>query len=159
MKKGVKKKGGLYTYLDSTKVLETGSDKDIERARRAYWKAYKNEWRQRQRKACKQVTISLTGSEAGQIAKAAKKHMRSTMRFVKESCLAYVRKRYLVPDPLALATIRQLLAMNHDAVQRLFDEQRVPFEVGRTLLSQMAALEQKVLQELYVPKEDNKTEK
>ncbi len=151
--RAIKKKSGVYAYLHSTKVLETGSDQDIAVARKAYWNEYKARWRQRHRKAQKQITISLTASEATEMTQATKKHKRSLTRFIKESCLANIRKQYLAPDPLALATIRQLLAMNYNALQKLFDENRVPFEAGRALLSQMAALEQKVIEELYNPKE------
>src|ERR1039458_8038968 len=95
MKRAIKKKCGVYDYLNSTKVLETGSDQDIANARPAYWKAHQAEWRKRQRQETKEFTIVCTLSEAKDILEAARRHKRSRSKFIKESCLAYINKRYL----------------------------------------------------------------
>jgi hypothetical protein len=155
MKKSVKKKSNLYAFLDSTKVLETGSEQAIVEARKAYWKAYKAEWRQKQRKSKKLVVIVLSREEAMHLKENAQTYKRSLPGFIKASCFAYLGKQYLAPDPTALSTIRQLLAMNYNALQKLFDENIIPFEAGRMVLSQIAGLEQKVISELYHPKEQH----
>ena len=152
MKRAIKKKCGVYDYLNSTKVLETGSDQDIANARQEYWKAYKAEWRKRQRQETKEFTIVCTLSEAKDILEAARRHKRSRSKFIKESCLAYINKRYLVPDLLAMNSIRQQLAMNLNVLQKLFDESRIPYETGTVLLRQMGTLEKSVLTELHNPK-------
>jgi hypothetical protein len=135
MKKAMKKKWGVYTYLHSTKVLETGSDLDIAITRKAYWKAYKAKWRKEKRTAEVEFTLTLTKEESEVMAKGARQHRQSKSRFIRNAAFAYLGRRYLVPDPLAIATIRQLLAMNYDALQMLFDD------------------EKKVINELYHPKE------
>jgi len=155
MKKAIKKKTSIYSYL--SKVFESGSDQDIALARKAYWKAYKAAWRRDHTKRTKQFVIALSLDEAKQIMDSARKHRRSPTRFIKDSCFAYLRKRYLVPDRLALSTIHQLLAMNLNTLPKLFDENKMPFDIGRTLLQQMEELEQKVMHELYYPKEQNET--
>ncbi len=155
MKRAMKQKSSLYAYLDSTKVLETGSEQDIVNARKEYWRQYKAEWRRNQRNATKQYTIALTADEAKQITIAAKKHRRSITTFIKESCQAYLNTTYLVPDVVALNEIRQLLAINYNALQKLFDENVIPFQIGRTLVQQMAELEKNVFEKLYHPKEIN----
>jgi len=153
MKKGTKNKSSIYAYLDSMKVLETGSEQDIVEARKAYWRIYKAEWRKDQRKSKKLIVLVLLPDEAKQLREGAKKHRRSLPRFIKESCFAYLNKQYLAPDPIALSTIRQLLAMNHNVMQKLFNENTIPFDAGRMVLAQMAELEQRVTNELYNPKE------
>ena len=157
MKKGVKKKCGVYNYLHSIKVLEIGSNQDIINARKAYWKEYKAKWRKEKRIAEKEFTLTLASEEAKILRESARAHRQSISRFIRNAALAYLRRQYIVPDPLAIGTIRQLLAMNYNALHRLFEENRLPFDIGRMLLTQMADLEQKVITELYNPKERKET--
>jgi len=152
MKRAIKNKSGVYSYLCSTKVLETGSDQEIINARKEYWKGYKAEWRKKQRKETNEFTIVCTGQEAKDILEAARKHRRSRSNFIKESCLSYINKRYLVPDVVAINSIRQQLAMNNNELQKLFDENKVSYQTGTSLLAQMSALEKVVLAELHNPK-------
>jgi len=152
MKRAIKNKSGVYSYLCSTKVLETGSDKDIANARKEYWKGYKAEWRKKQRLETKEFTIVCTVQEVKDILEAARKHKRSRSNFIKESCLAYLHKRYLVPDVVAINSIRQQLAMNINTLKQLFDENKVSYQTGTSLLQKMAVLEQVVLAELHKPK-------
>lgn len=153
MKRVTKKKSSVHAYLAKTNVLETGSEQDIAWAKRAYWKQYNVEWRKQQRKRTKQYVIVLNETEYKQIVTAAKAHKQSCTRYIKEAALAYLLKVYLVPDTVALGTIRQLLAINYNTLQKLFDESIVPFEIGRQLLLQMSELEQRLTAELYHPKE------
>ena len=150
MKRALKKKSNLYTHL--AKVLEKGSDQDIANARKEYWKGYKADWRKRQRRETKEFTIVCTAMEAKDILEVARKYKRSRSNFIKESCLAYLNKRYLVPDLVAINSIRQQLAININTLQKLFDENKVPYQTGTSILQQMAALEKVVLAELHNPK-------
>jgi len=151
-KRALKKKSGVYTYLNGTKVLETGSDLDIAKARKEYWTGYKAEWRRKQRQEAKEFTIVCSLQEAKEILETARKHKRSLSNFIKESCLAYLNKRYLVPDIVAINSIRQQLAMNNNTLQKFFDESKLSYQTGTTLLHQMSALEQTMLMELHNPK-------
>ena len=151
MKRGLKQKSGIYTYLSSTKVLETGNDLDIAKARKEYWKWYKAQWRKKQREETKEFTIVCTALEAKDILDAARKHKRSRSNFIKESCLAYLNKQYLVPDLVAINSIRQQLAMNINTLKQLFNENKLSYQTGTSLLQQMAVLEQAVLAELHNP--------
>ena len=152
MKRALKKKSNIYAYLDSTKVLETGTDEAIMQAKKAYWSAYKVSWRKGQRKATEQFTIAFSPAEAKQIAISAKMHRRSKTRFIREACLAYINKIFLTPDRIALGSIRQALALNYNALQNLFNENIVPYQAGQMLMQQMAELEQTVHQQLHYPK-------
>ncbi len=152
MKRTLKKKSGVYAFLHQSGVLEHGTGDDIANAKKRYWKIYKAQWRQKQRQSMKQFMIALTSSQAKQVAQAARLHNCSASRFIRDACFAYMAKRYLPVDAFALATIRQLLMMNYDALQKMFDD-GLPFEIGKRVLQQMTELEQKVLHELYHPKE------
>ena len=143
----------LYAYLNTSNLLETGSEQDIANAKKTYRKAYKAAWKQQYKKSHTYITLSLTQAEAKQISEAAKNYRRGRPRFIKEACFAYLDKRYLVPDVVALGAIRQMLGMNFNLVQKMFEENRLSYEIGTVLLQQMGELERKVLVELYHPKE------
>lgn len=153
MRKPAKNKSTLYTYLQSTGVLITGSKEDIAQARKEYWKRYKAQWRNENRKQTKQFTIVLSPNEAKYIGSAAKQYSKSTTRLIRDAALAYLKKVFLVPDRIALATIQQLLTMNYTLLQDIFNENMVPFEAGRSLLERMDKLEKAVVEKLYHPKE------
>jgi hypothetical protein len=156
--KRIKRKSSIYQFLEP--YLATGNDFVIAKARKEYWKAYKAEWRKKQRQETKEVTVVLTQPEAKSIIAAAKKHKRSPAQFIKESSFAYLSKQYVVPDVVAINTIRQLLAVNYNALQKLFDENMLPYQAGIALMQQMQELERKVLIELYRPAEEySKTQK
>ena len=142
----------MYAYLDSTKVLETGTDDAIAKAKQAYWAAYKANWGKNHRKATIQFTIAFSEAEAIQISVSAKQHKRSRSRFIKESCMAYINKSFLFPDQVALGVIKQSMALNYHALQKLFDANVLPFQVGRMVMLQMTELEQVLRQQLHNPK-------
>jgi hypothetical protein len=152
MKRALKKKSNLYSYLDATKVLESGSTADIAKARKDYWKLYSVEWRKTQRKRDKQFTISFTPIEAKDLLEVAKKHKRSRTRFIKDSCLAYMNKRFVIPDVIAIRAIQQELALNYNILKKLYEDNALPYQIGNELLKQMSELEQKILVELFNPK-------
>ena len=153
MKRVIKKKSSIYCYLNSTKVLETGSDQDIAIARKEYWKAYKAEWRKTQRQKAQEFSIKCTLQEAKEIETAAKQHGISKNRFIKQACFGYMRKRYVPLDPYSLATIRLTLGQNCIALQTLFNQNLLPYDVGKRVITLMETLEAKVLFELHNPKE------
>src|SRR5580693_8313552 len=99
------KKKGVYDYLDSIKVLESGTDEDITRARKKYWKEYKATWRRKKRKEERELTISWTADELTQLTKEARRHKISKTKFIKTSTLAYIDKRYIVPDQIEVRRI------------------------------------------------------
>ena len=152
MKRALKKKSNIYAYLDSTKVLEVGTNEAITKAKHEYWKAYKAQWRKNQRKTTAQFTIVFTANESNQILIAAKKHKRSQSAFIKQACLSYVNQRFLVPDMYVFGEMRQILSMNYRALQKLFDESIIPYQTGKLLIEQMITLERTVLQQLRNPK-------
>ncbi|PQJ13017.1 hypothetical protein CJD36_004540 [Flavipsychrobacter stenotrophus] len=124
----------------------------IKMAKQAYRKAYQLKWKHDNRSKNKQYDVTLTLDEAKRVGDAAQKHRRSITRFLKESCIAYISKRYLVPDVFAVNAIRKELALNYDLLRGMFDDNFLPQEAGRIILERIEVLEQKVLSELHHPK-------
>ncbi len=152
MKQKLKKKSGLYAYLNSAKVLENGSDQDIALARKKYWSEYRAKWRQQRRKEIKELLTEWNPRELHILTAAARKHNKSRSRFIKACCFSYINNRYIVPDSFAINTIKQYLAMNYNALKKLFDENRIPYQTGSQLMQQISELERSVSIQLENPK-------
>lgn len=147
-----KKRGNdLYAYLDSIKILENGTDEAITFAKKEYWKNYRAVWRKSQRKRTKQVTVSFDTLEFEIIIATARKHQLSKTKMIKQACLAYISKTYIVVDRIAISKIQQLLAMNYNILKMLFDEDMLPFEKGRLALKQIEELDTVVSKLLKQP--------
>lgn len=150
MKPGIKNKRSLYKYLEP--FLETGSAEDIAQARIQYWREYKSKWRKEKRQKEKEFTISFTDKELKIINHNASKHHRSCTKFIKESALAYCTKQFLFPDTTTLNYIRELLALNYNAVQQLSEDDNLPTLQAEEWMMKIADLEKKVLTLLQNPK-------
>ncbi len=79
----MKKRNGLYEYLEATGVLAEGTADEIRIAKEEYWKGIRKEWRRQQRKECKGYTIFFTRQEITLVAKAAEARNTSITRFIK----------------------------------------------------------------------------
>lgn len=150
MKRGIKNKSNLYQYLEP--FLENGSPEDIDQARKQYWREYKAKWRKEKRQKEKEFTISFTDKELKLINQNASKHNRSCTKFIKESALAYCAKQFLFPDITALNNIRELLALNYNAIQQLAEDSNLPPLQADEWMIKMIDLEEKVLTLLQNPK-------
>ncbi len=148
----VKTKSSLYQYLDSLKVLESGNEEAIQAARKEYWRKYKAIWRNQKRKAEKELTTSWDKNELKTLADAARKHKLSKTKFIKTSTLAYIDKRYVVPDVLEVRRIAQLLAVTYNTIQELNYENALPLQTGKMILEKIFELERQVLVSLHNPK-------
>lgn len=124
---------------------------DIAKAKKDYYRAYKSQWRRNDRKNSKVFEVLLKGDEHTQIATAAKAHKLSKTRFIKTAALAYLDRRFIVPDMHSVGLIRQLLALNYTTLQSLFDESKLPFDIGRDVQTQMSKLENAILSSLVNP--------
>jgi hypothetical protein len=147
----MKKKGGLYNFLDASGVLSTGNDVLIKEAKKQYWQQYKAKWRAKQRLVTEEITVVLTPYEAQLISETAKKYKRSKSAFVKATCLAYLQKIYVVTDILAVNSIKELLTMNYAALKNLLEDTHISYQVETTVLNQIAELERQVLDNLLFP--------
>ncbi len=153
MKRKIKQKSGLYAYLNKMKLFENGTDEDFILARKEYWRTYKATWAKGMRSAKKEYRVYLSEREERDLIAAAKQHHRSCTKYLKEAAFSYMNKRYLVPDELSIGIVKQLLAMNYNALKELFDNNALPLVVGREVIEKMQQLEHSVLSSLYNPKE------
>jgi len=150
MKRAIKKPSSLHTFLEP--YLAQGSEDAIAQARKAYWKAYRAQWRKNKRKAEKVFAVSLTKAEQHLINNAARTHKRSRTRFLKEAAMAYINQRYLVPDIVAVNEIKELLAIAYTNLTRLSEERLVPEVLGKYLLVKILELEKAIHEKLECPK-------
>ncbi|MDP4103347.1 MAG: hypothetical protein Q8935_00220 [Bacillota bacterium] len=150
MKRATKK--GIYEYLDSIKILESGSDEDITQARKKYWRIYKTAWRRNKRKTEKEITISWTADELAELTKEARRHKVSKTKFIKTSTFAYIDKRYIVPDQIEIRRIAQLLSVTYNSIREMMDENALQLQTGKIILEKLFDLERQVLVSLHNPK-------
>ncbi len=150
MKRATKK--GIYEYLDSIKVLESGSDEDLTLARKKYWRTYKATWRRKKRKEEKELTTSWTDDELTELTKEARRHKVSKTKFIKTSTLAYIDKRYIVPDQIEVRRIAQLLSVTYNSIQEMIYENALQLQTGKIILEKIFDLERQVLVSLHNPK-------
>jgi hypothetical protein len=102
----------MWEYLDELGVLEKGSDEEIKAAKKAYRKKYLLEFKQKQRKNKPEYNIyySKENGEHNRIIQAAKKHELTPTAFIRLASLAYIDRKYLVPNWEQVATLEQLLS-------------------------------------------------
>ena len=102
----------LWEYLESSGVLEKGSDEEIKSAKRAYRKKYLLEFKQKQRisKPEYSVYFSKENGDYESVSCAAKKHNLTITTFIHSATLAYLRSTYIVPDRMQIARLEQLLS-------------------------------------------------
>ena len=154
MKHRIQNESGIYKYLKASGVLGQSSEA-IEAARRVYWNQYKRKWKKAKFKQEKAFTVSFNPIELKEISDAAALHSLSRSRFIKLAALAYVHKKYLVPNIEAIYQVKTLLSLNYSALQELFDENIVPYSVGIELMSRMEQMEHEILKQLMHPKSVN----
>jgi hypothetical protein len=142
----------LYEYLESSGVLDTGSDEAIADARKHYWKEYKARWRKQKRKEEKELTTSWTPNELKDLTNAARHHAMSRVAFIKSATIAYMQKSFIVPDKVGVRKIAQLLAMNYNLIQEMIEEKTISLQAGNPLLDRITELEKSVRSILETPK-------
>lgn len=143
---------GVYAYLDSTGVLEKGTDKAIAEARKEYWKKYKAQWRKQKRKTEKELTTSWTTDELKDLTKSARYHKISRVAYIKSATIAYSNNSYIIPNKMEVRRIVQLLNMNYNLIQEMVDEKTLHLQTGKIILEKILELERAVLVSLNSPK-------
>lgn len=120
-KKRIRTNTSLWAYLDSVGVLEKGTEDEIKTAKRNYWKKYFFEYKKSQRQNKPEFSIGLSRKkgEYKLIADASKKHKQTITAFIKNSSLAYINKKFLVPDKTQIAKLELLLMQSMNEIQRI----------------------------------------
>ncbi len=151
MRRKANYQSGVYRYLQSLGILNESLEV-IEHAKKKYWNAKKLQSKKDKAKKEKSFTVSFTQIELREIAEASAMHNMSRSRFIKQACLAYVDKKYLVPNTESLQNIKALLARNYSILQEVYEGEKAQPEVATELLLRMEILERLVLSELLHPK-------
>lgn len=150
MKGQGKKLSAFYKYLEP--FLEKGNEQEIVLARKQYIRVYKAKWRKEKRRKEKELTISWTTEELKLLTIEAKRHKMSRSIFIKKSTLAYIDKRFIVPDILAVRTLLQFLAMQFNSIEEMICENKLNLQSGRELMEKINDQEKAVRIAMYSPK-------
>jgi hypothetical protein len=137
---------GIYAYLSSSGVLDTGTSAEIANARKAYWRDYKRRWKAARRKNT--LTIIFSDTEMKQVSQSAKLLRLSRTRYIKQCAL----KQYVLPDT---GNIRDILFKTYNLLLTLSNVQNTSPEIGYELLNRLENLEKEVLFCLTHPKTIN----
>lgn len=121
----IRHNSGMWKYLDEIGVLDSGSEEEIQAARKTYKKKYIREYKQRQRREKKEFTVLLKREEYGKLSPEAKRHKLTVARFIKTAALAYIGKIYIVPDREKVASIEQTLLQILGEIQALAKRNRI----------------------------------
>jgi hypothetical protein len=151
MKRRINSKSNLYAFLKSCGILEKGTQDQIQKVKKEYWKEYKRKWRRSKREAEKDITISFTQDEMDRISDEAKRHKLSRVKFIKQSCFAYINKTFVVPDLKEVKKISQLLSMSYSSIQGLIEDGKVEYKSGKTILEFIFKMERELLPILHNP--------
>jgi hypothetical protein len=116
-----RRNNSLWEYLDSIGILEKGNDEEIKQAKNTYWKQYflEHKRKQRTKKPEFSVNFSSENGEFSRIKTAAKRHKMPITSFIRSATLAYIENRYVVPDPMQIAHMEQVLADCLNEIQTL----------------------------------------
>ena len=115
-KRKLNDKSNLFSFLNSSGILENGTHNQIQKVRAEYWREYKRKWRNAKRKSEKEITISFTQDEFKEISNESKRHKLSRTQFIKKACFAYINKIFIVPDSKEVKRIAQQLSMTYNSI-------------------------------------------
>lgn len=139
-----------YTYM--APFLATGHTNVIDEAKKQWRRIYKADWRRQKRRQTKEITTAWDKEEYKTLQEEAKRHKHSITRFIKESAVAYMDKRYITPHEAQVTKIMQLLALTYNGISELKEDAAIPADVGRKILFEIHELEREIRIALYSPK-------
>lgn len=140
----------FYVYM--APFLELGDEQVIATARKEYRRKYKTQWRKAKRKQIKEITIAWEKDEYKNLKDEAKRHKESITRFIKRATIAYMDKRYVVPNEEQVTRVMQLLALIYNSISELKEEETIRQETGKKLLFDVCQLELDIRVQLFSPK-------
>lgn len=139
-----------YSYM--APFLETGHQSAITEAKKEWRRKYKANWRKQKRKLVKEITTAWEKEEYRMLKEEARRHKESITRFIKRSAIAYMDKRYVVPDEDKVTKMMQLLGLLYNRIQELTEDTTIPADAGRKVLFDVYELEREIRITMYSPK-------
>jgi hypothetical protein len=100
----------LFRYLRDSGALQSGDETRIREAKRNYRREYMKEYKRQYRTTHAETRITLDAEEHAAIDRAAHQHGMERPHFIKQATLAYIRRRYIVPDRHSVAKVEQGIA-------------------------------------------------
>jgi hypothetical protein len=126
-----------------------GIQEEIALAKMEYRRVYKVNWKKVNRIECKEVTIKLSKKEYQELRSEAKEYQYKLAPFIKASCMAYIRKTYLIPDTEIILKLFQLQKMIYIQVEDM-KEQMATNNLD-IFLKEIATLEQEMRVLIHSP--------
>ena len=139
-----------YAYM--APFLETGHANVIAEAKKHWRRTYKANWRKEKRKKEKEVTLSWTKDEFKTLKEEAKRHSQKPTRFIKQATLAYISKRYVVPNQREINKLLQLVAMTYNAIEAIVEDEEHYTTGVKRMQEELFILEHEIRVTLLSPK-------
>ena len=150
MAKRSKRYDEFYQFMSP--YLEKGNPVEIAWAKKEYRRRYKATWRQLFRRENKSYAVPWTKEELHTLTDAAKKHKQKPTRFIKQATLAYINKRYVVPNQREMNKVLQLVAMTYNAIESIAQELEPDIIGIRKMQEELFTLEHDIRVTLLSPK-------
>jgi hypothetical protein len=144
MKRGIKKGSTIYTFLESSGLLEQGTVAEIEQAKKQYWAIVRSEWKRNKRETSKSYTVCFNDSELKLLTRSATKKHFSLTAFIKQASLCYGTDACIV-DKRIVGEIREAILLHYNTLQMLGEENILPETVTNKLLQEVLLIETKIL--------------
>ncbi len=108
-KKG--KHHALWQFLEASGVLNNGTPEEIQGVRRQYRKVYMREYKSQLRKVKPEFMVQLSkhNGDYGKVLTAAKRHKMSVTAFLRLATIAYIERKYLIPNNVLVGKLAALL--------------------------------------------------
>lgn len=154
-----RKNASVWAHLERLNILATGTEAEIQAAKRAYWRAYRARLRKAERQERPEFTIAFSrkSGDYGKVALAAKRHKQPMTTFIRNATLAYLDRRFLILSPDRVAHIEQLLMACLNEVQKLVaQKEKYHFEREQkfdAIAKRITQLETEIRQVLVFPQE------
>jgi hypothetical protein len=132
--------------------LEKGDTKAIAEAKANWRRMYKASWRKNKRSKSKEITTTWEKIEYRDLKQEAKRHNESVTGFVKRATIAYMDKRYVVPNQQEVTKLSQLLALTYNRIGELEEEAMIGKAIQKKLEQELSQLEHEIRVLLFSPK-------
>lgn len=150
MAKRSKRYNEFYQFMSP--YLEKGNPAEIAGAKKEYRRRYKARWRRINRKDNKAYTVSWTREELRALTEASKRHKQKPTTFIKQATLAYINKRYVVPNQQEMNKVLQLVAMTYNAIDSIAQESEIDLSSIKKIQEELFILEHEIRVTLLSPK-------
>ena len=150
MAKRSKRYNEFYWFMSP--YLQKGDPVEIAWAKKEYRKRYKATWRRIFREENKSFAVAWSKEELHTLTEAAKRHKQKPTRFIKQATLAYINKRYLVPNQRDINKVLQLVAMTYNSIESMAQESEPDIFWIRKMQEELFMLEHELRVTLLSPK-------